>query len=141
MPYVQVPKDLTVVKTKVIGPFTKRQAICFSIGGAIGVPIFFMTRGTIGDSTAVLIMLAVMLPAFFLAIYEKDGQPAERVLRNVLRSKFFFPQTRPYKTRNFYEIIQLKEESSVATKTTKTKTNTNTSKAKKQTKPKTKKAA
>lgn len=122
MPYVAVPKDLTAVKTKAVGPLTKRQAICFSIGGVIGVPLFFATRGAIGDSSAVLIMLGTMLPVFFLAIYEKDGQPAEKVLRNILRSKFFFPQTRSYKTENFYYKINQLQQEEYTVGTTKEKT-------------------
>ena len=37
MPFVPVPKDLTRVKTKVALNLTKRQLICFSIAGAIGM--------------------------------------------------------------------------------------------------------
>jgi len=104
--YVQIPKDLTRVKTKFILGLTKRQALCFGIAAVIGVPVFFMTRGTLGNSTAVLLMMGLMLPAFFCAMYEKDGQPAERILFNILRSKWFFPVKRPYKTDNFYAVIE-----------------------------------
>ena len=106
MAYIQIPKDLTKVKTKFILGLTKRQVVCFGTAAAIGVPVFFATRGALGNSTAVLIMMALMLPAFFMAMYEKDGQPAERILFNILRSKWFFPQTRPYRTENFYSIIE-----------------------------------
>jgi hypothetical protein len=34
-------------------------------------------------------MIALMMPLFFLAMYEKDGQPAEVVLRNMLRAKLW----------------------------------------------------
>lgn len=33
IPYVPVPKDLTTVKTKVAFNLTKRQLICFGLGG------------------------------------------------------------------------------------------------------------
>ena len=105
MPYVPVPRDLTKVKTKVALGLTKRQLICFGSAALVGVPAYFLTRGAIGNSPAVLFMIGVMLPAFFIAMYERDGQPAEQILRNMLRSQFFFPQTRPYKTENFYTII------------------------------------
>ena len=55
---------------------------------------------------AAFLMIGLMLPLFFLAMYEKDGQPAERILFNILRSKWFFPPKRPYKTENFYSIIE-----------------------------------
>jgi len=103
--YVQIPKDLSKVKTKFMLGLTKRQLVCFGTAAAIGVPVFFATREVLGNSTAVLLMMALMLPAFFMAMYEKDGQSAERILFNIIRSKWFFPQTRPYRTENFYSII------------------------------------
>lgn len=42
MPYVPVPKDLTKVKTKLVGGLTKRQLICFSLGGLVGLPVYFL---------------------------------------------------------------------------------------------------
>ncbi|VYU47118.1 PrgI family protein [uncultured Clostridium sp.] len=74
MPYVPVPKDLTKVKTKVAFNLTKRQLICFSIAGVVGVPVYFFSRGTIGNSAAALIMIGLMMPFFFFAMYERDGQ-------------------------------------------------------------------
>jgi len=99
MPYVQVPKDLTRVKTKVILGLTKRQAICFTSGALVGVPIYFLTRSAVGDSSAVLFMMGMMLPAFFVAMYECDGQPAEKIVRNIIRSRFFFLA---YRHRTFF---------------------------------------
>jgi hypothetical protein len=106
MAFVPVPKDLTKVKTKVVFGLTKRQLICFGTAAVVGVPVYLLTRGVIGNSAAVIVMIIVMLPAFFVAIYEKDGMPAERILRNILRARWFFPPKRPYKTENFYQIIE-----------------------------------
>jgi len=105
MAFVSVPKDLSKVKTKVAFNLTKRQLICFSFAGAIGIPIYFLTRDPIGTSAAVLVMIALMLPFFFIAMYEKDGQPAEIVLRNIIRTKLW-PGVRPYKTENLYEYLE-----------------------------------
>ena len=85
---------------------TKRQAVCFGSAALIGVPVFFATREALGNSTAILLMMGLMLPAFFMAMYEKDGQPAEKILINILRSRWFFPTKRPYKTENFYTVIE-----------------------------------
>ena len=78
MPYVPVPKDLTKVKTKVAFNLTKRQLIFFSIAGAVGLPVYFLTRTVIGNTASVLLMIGLMMPFFFMAMYERDGQPAER---------------------------------------------------------------
>ena len=106
MPFVPVPKDLSKVKTKVALGLTKRQLICFSLAAAVGVPTYLVTKDVIGNSAAVLLMIGLMLPFFFLAMFEKDDQPAEKILRNILRARWFFPAARPYKTENFYSVIE-----------------------------------
>ena len=82
MPYVNVPNDLSKVKTKMALNLTKRQLICFGCAAAVGIPSYLLARGSIGNTGAMFLMLAVMLPAFLLAMYEKDGLPAEKVLKN-----------------------------------------------------------
>ena len=106
MAYVSVPKDLTKVKTKVMFNLTKRQLVCFGTAAALGVPAFFLSRAAIGNSAAVMLMIVLMLPAFFAAMYEKDGQPAEKILLNIIRAKWYRPPLRPYKTENFYHVIE-----------------------------------
>jgi hypothetical protein len=106
MAYVSVPKDLTVVKTKVMFNLTKRQLICFGAAAAVGVPAFFISKGLIGNSAAVMVMIVLMLPAFFVAMYEKDGKTAEKIMLDMVRAKFYYPAVRPYKTENFYHVIE-----------------------------------
>jgi hypothetical protein len=114
MAFVNVPKDLNRVKNKVAFSLTSRQLICFGAAAAIGIPAYIFTRGTIGNSTAALLMIGLMLPLFFLAMYEKDGQPAEVLLRNYARARFFWPGKRPYQTENLYDILD-KEATAIAT--------------------------
>ena len=114
MPYVNVPTDLSKIKSKIAFNLTKRQLICFGAAAVVGVPAYLLTRTAIGNSAAMLLMLALMLPAFMLAMYERDGLPAEKVVRNILRSRFLWPGIRPYKTENFYAILT-KEDETVAT--------------------------
>ena len=106
MAYVPVPKDLTKVKTKVIFNLTKRQIICFSAALVIGLPIFFLTKGSVGTSTAAFLMILIMLPCFLFAMYEKHGQPLETVLKNIINTKFIMPKERPYRTENFYAVLE-----------------------------------
>ena len=112
MAFVPVPKDLSKVKTKVAFNLTKRQIICFASAAAIGIPTFFISKGALGNTVAVLFMIALMLPCFFLAMYEKDGQTAEIVLRNFVRAKLW-PGVRPYKTENLYKYLE-KEAKNIA---------------------------
>ena len=102
MAYVNVPKDLTKVKTKVLFNLTKRQLICFGSGALIGAPLFFLLKGSIGTSPAAMVMMVVMIPAMLFAMYEKNGQPLEVVLRHVVESRFHRPKRRIYETNNLY---------------------------------------
>jgi hypothetical protein len=104
---VQVPKDLSGIKTKVALNLTKRQIICFGGAAVTGVPLYFLTKGLIGTSAASLLMMTVVLPFFFFAMYEKNGFPAEKILYFMVRQKFLTPGIRPYRSENIY--TQLKE--------------------------------
>ncbi|MBQ6256071.1 MAG: PrgI family protein [Clostridia bacterium] len=105
MAYVTIPKDLSQVKTKFLFNLTKRQVICFGCGILAGLPLFFILRGVIPASAAALIMIVVMMPFFLFAMYERNGEPLEKVLRHIYDAKFKRPKQRPYKTNNFYTVL------------------------------------
>jgi len=104
MPFVPVPKDLTKVKTKLVLNLTKRQLICFSIAAGLGVPVYLLTHTVVGNDFAVILMIILMLPFFFFAMFERDGQPAEKIARNYIRAHIW-PSKRQYKTENFYKYL------------------------------------
>jgi len=103
--YVTVPKDLTKVKSKVLFNLTKRQLLCFTPAVLIGVPLFFLLKGSAGNSAAAFCMILVMLPFFLLAMYEHNGQTLEVIAGHFIRTKFLFPKERPYQTNNFYAVL------------------------------------
>ena len=106
---VAVPKDLSGIKTKVAMNLTKRQLICFGGAAAVGIPFYLVTKGVLGTQASALIMVALMLPFFFLAMYEKDGFPAEKILYFMLRQKILTPGIRPYKSENLYKKLEERE--------------------------------
>lgn len=106
MAYVPVPKDLTKVKSKFIFNLTKRQVICFGLGALVGVPLFFLTKDTIGVSLAASLMIVIMLPLFLFAMFERNGQPLEVLLMHIVQARFVRPRTRVYQTDNFYNTIE-----------------------------------
>jgi hypothetical protein len=110
MPYVNIPNDLSKIKTKIAFNLTKRQLLCFGGAAAIGIPTYLFTRSAIGNSAAMFVMITLMLPLFFVAMYERDGLPFEKVARNIVRACFIRPGSRPYKTENFYAILNKEEE-------------------------------
>ena len=107
MAYVSVPADMAEVKTRLIMNLTKRQVICFGAAAAIGAPLFLAFRGVMGNTGAMTVMIGAVIPAFFFAIYSKDGViPAEKFLLLVLRQMIFYPKVRVYCTTNMYAYIE-----------------------------------
>ena len=109
MAYVPVPKDLNTVKTKVMFNLTKRQLICFGSGLAVALPLFFLCKSCMNTSVASLIMILVLLPFMLLAMYEENGQPLEKIVRNIVQVCFLRPKQRPYQTNNFYAALEQQE--------------------------------
>lgn len=88
--YIPVPRDLTKVKSKVVFNLTKRQLICFCIAAAMD-------------------MMIVMMPLFFFAMYEKNGQTLEIFLHHFIQATFIRPKIRPYETDNYYAALMRQE--------------------------------
>ena len=104
--YVTVPKDLSKIKTKVAFNLTKRQIVCLGAALLVGLPLFFLLKGSAGTTLAAMAMIVVMLPCFLFAMYERHGQPLEVVVKNIIQTKFTRPKERPYQTENFYAVLE-----------------------------------
>lgn len=111
MAYVNVPKDLTKVKTKVALNLTKRQLIGFTIAGLIGFPVYLMVKKVLPNDLSMLIMIGVSFPIIFATLYEKDGIYFEKYLKYIIDKK---RQTsiRIYKTECIYDIKKQRKEMS-----------------------------
>jgi len=103
--YISVPRDLTRVKSKLLFNLTKRQLICFGAAALIGVPSFFLIKSAGSAGMASICMIVIMLPFFFLGMYERDGQPLEKIAGQFIQAKFKRPKVRPYQTDNYYAIL------------------------------------
>lgn len=103
--YISVPRDLTKVKSKVMFNLTKRQLICFSVAALLGVPSFFLIKQIATTSAAAIGMMVIMMPFFFFAMYERNGQHLEVILRHFIEATFIRPKQRPYKTDNYYAAL------------------------------------
>lgn len=103
--YVRIHKDLAQVKSKVFLNLTARQLICFGSGILVGLPLFFVFNKLLPSSAAAVIMICVMMPFFLFGLYEKNGQPLEKVLHYYIQSRFIRPKKRPYRTDNAYTAL------------------------------------
>ncbi|MBQ8296491.1 MAG: PrgI family protein [Ruminococcus sp.] len=102
--YVQIPKDLNDIKEKFMFGLTKRQVISFGIGFVIGIPVFFLTRGFLGLSGAIIAMGCCAAPAIICGVYKKNGMFFEQVVKQMI-AYFKSPRKRIYRTTNAYECM------------------------------------
>lgn len=103
--YIAVPRDLTKIKSKIIFNLTKRQLICFSVAALLGVPSFFLLRNIGSTSMAAMGMMIIMMPLFFLAMYEKNGEQLEVIFSHFIQANFIRPKIRLYQTNNYYAAL------------------------------------
>ena len=75
MAYVTITKDLTEVKDKVAFGLTRRQIICFSLGGLLGAGGYFLTRHALGNDAALLLLIALAAPFMLLGLYIFNSGP------------------------------------------------------------------
>lgn len=54
---------------------------------------------------ASICMIIIMLPFFFLGMYERDGQQLEKIAKQFIQAKFVRPKVRPYQTNNYYAVL------------------------------------
>lgn len=103
--YTSVPRDFTRVKEKVIFNLTKRQIICFGGAALIGVPSYFFIKDLAGATAASTVMVFLMIPIFLFAMYERNGQTLEVIIKNYFNAEFMRQKDRPYRA----EIAWLKD--------------------------------
>ena len=103
---MNITKDLTEVKSKVVFGLTQRQLIFFALAALVAVPTYFLTRKSLGNDIALILLIVTALPFFFFALYEKNGQTPEKMLRNYFRVRFLTQQARPYRTENRFAALE-----------------------------------
>jgi len=99
MPYIKIPKDLSKIETKIIFNLTKRQLICFSLAGIVGIPIYFLSRKYFGNSVGIAVMTLIVMPFFILAMYQRNGQYLEMILKNFIKFRYLRDGKREYKRK------------------------------------------
>ena len=92
--YIRIPKDLDNIREKFMFNLTKRQCLCFGIGFAIGIPVFFLTR-KYGIEVGIIAMGFAAAPAIVCGIYKKNGLTFEKYLKAMFRF-LKRPKTRTY---------------------------------------------
>ena len=66
MAHVNITKDLTEVKSKVVFGLTRRQLIFFVLAALVAAPTYFLTRDSLGNDIALILLIVTALPFFLL---------------------------------------------------------------------------
>ena len=109
MKQVQTPKDLNHVKTRMALGLTKRQLICFAAAGCMGFPLYLALHKALPTDVSALVMMVIIFPFFFFAMYEKDGKPPEKLLYDIYCQRFRSKGIRRYRSENIYERLEEQE--------------------------------
>ena len=109
MKQVQTPKDLNHVKTRMALGLTKRQLICFAAAGCVGFLLYLALHKVMPTDVSALVMMLVIFPFFFFAMYEKDGKPPEKLLYDIYCQRFRSKGIRRYRSENIYEKLEEQE--------------------------------
>lgn len=96
MAYMEVPKDLEKVKTKIVFGMTKRQLIGFGSAAALGFPIYLLTSKVLPNEISMVFVFLVSMPCIMMGIFERDGIAADEMLKSYLKFKYISPPVREY---------------------------------------------
>lgn len=97
---IKVPKEVRAYKEKIIGPFTWRQIVSGLITFPIIIPLFMYLLPRVGQQVASYISMAIGGPLLLIGFYEKNGQPFEKYLIQIILFYFVLPQKRKYLIQN-----------------------------------------
>lgn len=80
----KVPQDITIYKTKVMGNFSLRQAVCIVIAGGVDIALFLLLK-TIGVSIEVFIVVGLCIDVLIMMFSVKhQGMYMEVWIKEVL---------------------------------------------------------
>ena len=99
---IEIPKDIRKYESKLVGPLTTRQTICFVIGAVIGITIYSVLSFLPQDFKMILVLIAVS-PLILCGWYKPYGMHFEKFVQTALISNVLAPVNRKYVTKNLFE--------------------------------------
>jgi len=98
-----VPKDIRAVKTKFIGPLTKRQTYAVVSAGIIAAVGFFTFSSLVSMESLIAIISIIDTPILLCGFIDVYGMPFWVYAKDVVIRKILCPKHRPYCTENTYQ--------------------------------------
>lgn len=94
----KVPMDIRKYKTKIIGPFTLRQAICVGISIFIDLMFYLFIYSSLDLSINFLIYTVIIIDIPIMAFsFDHNGIPMEKFVYGFIRNNILAPVKRTYK--------------------------------------------
>lgn len=93
---ISIPTDLRQIESELFFGLTKRQAIGFGIGIAMGIVAFILLKN-INLDVAMYGLFFTSAPILFATIYKKDNMYVEQLIKLLLEQRYLNPNKRFYK--------------------------------------------
>lgn len=100
---VDIPNDIEDFEPKLIGPFTKRMALCIVAVAATSLGGYFILNQFLDNGLRVLVPLIFDIPWILIAAYKPYGMKFEEYFVSQIYTTILPPKHRRYRTANLYE--------------------------------------
>ena len=104
-------KDVGNYESKLVGPFTTRQAVFLGIGAVIDILLGVTMEATGFDGTAIAcVCIVIIIPFFLLGTVHPYGMKAEQFLIQYYIYHIAAPRIRKYETETGLDLMDYKPE-------------------------------
>lgn len=105
---VQVPKDVSVYESPLIGPLTSRQAVCLAAAAAVEYVyynVIQMLNIGLDMNTMLCIGIILAVPILYMAVGKPYGMRPETYIYYYFLPSILSNKDRPYETKLTYDTI------------------------------------
>lgn len=108
---VEINKDIKEYSPKLIGPFTTRQAICFTVSGIMSLITYNAIGESIPSDLKMYICFTTAAPGILIGWVKVFGMTFEKFIKLYLFTQVLPPAIRKYKTINTLYTLSPEEKS------------------------------
>jgi len=101
---VQVPKDVSVYESPLVGPLTARQTVCVAVAAAIEY-VYYNIVQTVAPNTLICVGMLFAVPVLYLAVGKPYGMKPETYIYYYLLPSLVGNKNRPYETKLTYDTM------------------------------------
>lgn len=106
---MEMPKDIRQYKTKLIGPFSTREFVCFTIAAGCGLLTFNTVGKIFVSDVRIFLCIVSAIPGLLCGWYKPYGVPFEKFIKSTLIAHFLSPAKRKYVIENRFNVKKVKK--------------------------------